>query len=116
MSGAHEMNQAKYLLSGLENGTLSSSKAYTIAAELDPVLIYFTIRFLRENYPTSHPDGQGVMERLLELTSIHPELVTKSKKGEKDPIREWFDDTHSISEFRNRAEEFIEFIYEKIDG
>jgi hypothetical protein len=56
------------------------------------------------------------MERMVELTKTYDDLVKMAKKAEKDPIREWFDDTYRVKEFQGRSHELMELIVEKIEG
>ncbi len=111
-----EKSETLRLLQGLESGTLQTADAFNIADKIDPLLVYFVFRYLRESYPPTNPASKGVLERMVEVSSTYPQLVAKAKSGEKDPIREWFDDTYSIREYRDNVEEFVELIYGKIDG
>jgi hypothetical protein len=116
MSIDHGKREGVRLLSGIENGTLSTADAYNVAEKLDPVLVYFTLRYLREKYPASSPSAEGVSRRLVELTSTYDDLVKRSKEGEKDSLREWFDDTYNLREFFDKPEELVELLVEKIEG
>ena len=116
MSIADEKNETIRLITGIESGTLRGHDAFQIAEKIDPVLLHYTFRYLRETYPPGHPDSQGVTERLVEISSAHPNLVASAKRGEEDPIREWFDDTYSMSDYRNKPDEMVEILYAKIDG
>jgi hypothetical protein len=111
-----ERSESLRLLQGIEAGTLSTADAFNISDKIDPTLLYFVFRYLRESYPATNPSSKGVLERMVEISSTYPQLVAKAKKGEKDPIREWFDETYSIRDFRENSEEFIDLIYGKIDG
>lgn len=111
-----EVNQALWLLNGIENGTIDSTEAYKVGKELDPVTLHFVFRFLRDKYPPSHQHAQGVIERMVELTSTYSDLVSHAKKGEKDSITEWFDDAYSVKEFLNRPEQMIDMLVEKIES
>jgi hypothetical protein len=111
-----ESKETLRLLLGLENGTLTTADAYNLAEVRDPVLIYFVLRFLREKYPPSQPTSAGVVQRLIDLTRTYADIVKKSKQGEKDPLREWFDDAYAIRDYFDRPGDFIEMIVEKIDS
>jgi hypothetical protein len=113
---SNEGREGKRMLSGLEMGKLSVADVYNIADELDPVLVYFVLRYLREKYPPGNPASQGVMERLLELTKTYDDVVKASKQGEKDSMREWFDDTHSMHEFFGDSDAFVDMIVEKLES
>lgn len=111
-----EAREGKRLLTGLETGKMSTADAYNIADERDPVVVYFVLRFLREKYPPGNPASQGVMERLLELTKTYDDIVKMSKQGEKDSMREWFDDTYEMREFFGSGEAMIDMIVEKLES
>ena len=109
-------SEALRLLTGLENGNLELTEAYRISENLDPVLIYFIVRYLRESYGPSNPHSKGVTDRMLELSSTYPKFVAATKKGEADILREWFDDSYSIRDFWNKQDEFIGMIVDKLEG
>lgn len=111
-----EIQESLRLLRGLESGTLTTGDAFNIAEERDPVLVYFILRYLREKYPPSQPTSAGVVQRVIDLTRGYEEIVKMAKKGEKDPLREWFDDAYGMREFFDRDAELIEMIVDKIDG
>ena len=85
-------SEALRLLTGLETGAMDLNQAFEIAEDLDPVIIYFIVRYLRESYGPSNPHSKGV------------------------PGREQFDDTYSIRYFYNKQEEFIGLIVDKVEG
>lgn len=103
-------------LEGIENGSLSANDAFIVADKLDPVLVYFAIQFLRENYPASNPGSQGITERMVELMGNHEGIVKAVKTGEKDVLSEWFNDTYSFGEFKNKNDEFVDLIVDKLEG
>lgn len=107
---------ALWVLDGIENGTVAARESFTTMEGLDPVLIYFIFRFLREKYQTTNPSAAGVIKRMLDLTETHSKLVKASQEGEKDPIREWFDETYSIRDYFPNPEELIDMLVEKIEG
>ena len=107
---------ALWVLDGIENGTVEARESFSKIEELDPVLVYFVFRYLREKYGSGNPAGEGVMKRVLEITENHPNLVSKSREGEKDPIREWFDDTYTVREYFQQPDELIAMIVEKIES
>lgn len=111
-----ELRNALWTLDAIENGTANATSIHKTASELDPVVVYFIFRYIREIYTPEHPASTGVMTRLLEVTKTYDDLVTRAKKGEKDPVREWFDDTHRMKEFVGKSHELIEIIVEKIEG
>ena len=85
---------------------MAASEAAIIAEDLDPVLVYFIVRFLRSVYPASSPAAHAVLERVVALTSAYPAIVRKSKEGEDDPV----------SRYRGRGAELIEMIVDKLES
>lgn len=116
MFQSQEANNALWMLNGIENGTCDSAEAYKAGADIDPVYLCFIFRYLREKYPPTHPHAQGVMERLLDLTTTYTDLVANAQKGEKDPITSWFNDAYSIRDYFNDPEQLISMIMDKIEG
>ena len=111
-----EKREGLRLLNGLENGTLTAADAFNIADKRDPVILYFVLRYLREKYPATAPSSTGVKQRLVELTGTYDSLVSKSKQGEKDCIREWFDDSFELKKFFDKPGDLIELLVDKIEG
>ena len=101
---------------GLEDGTLSTADAYNIADQLDPILVYFIVRYLRELYPPTAPASSGVIDRLVQLTSTYPSVVQACKEGEKDPMREWYEDGYETRQYRDDATAYVSLIVEKLEG
>ncbi len=112
----HEIREGLRLLKGLEDGKITSADAYNVAGKQDPVLVYFVLRFLREKYPAGNPTSEGVVSRMVELTSTYPDLVRMSKKGENDVIAEWFNESYALSEYYDDQEQLISLLVEKIEG
>lgn len=111
-----ETEQALRLLSGLENGGMSAADATFIAEELDPVLLYCIIRFLREAYPVSDPAASAVLERVIAVTSGSSPVVRRFKEGERDPISQWFVQDYSFSDFKGRGEEMVALLVDKLES
>ena len=111
-----DKSEALRLLSGLENGGMTADDACFIAEELDPVLVYVIVKFLRESYPASDPAATSVLARVVKLTSTCRGLVERSKAGERDPVARWFAQDYSYGEFRGRGPELIELIVDKLDS
>lgn len=110
------LRDAMYFLEGLENGNLPAQNVAKAAEPIDPLVIYLIFKYLRERYPASQTQGAGVVERLVGITTNHPELVKKAQKGEKDPLREWFEESYSMREFFSDPEKMLEMVLEKIDS
>ncbi len=116
MSEEFEKREGKRLLHGLENGTLVSADAFNLAEKRDPVLVYLILKYLREKHPTSGGRATGVATRVLELLSTYESIVKMAKKGEKDPISTWFNETYSTRDFYNDPDGFVDLIVEKLEG
>ena len=116
MSGTTDLDTALRLLRGLEDGGLQAAEARILAEDLDPVLVYVIVRYLREVYPASNPAATAVLDRVVALTSAWPGLVGKSKEGERDPISSWFTSEHSFGEFRGRSSAMLEIIVDKLES
>ena len=116
MSATIDKGVALRLLRGLDAGGLASADARIIAETLDPVLIHFIVRYLRESYPASNPAATPVLDRVVTLTSAYPAIVDKAKEGERDPVSVWFEEEYSFDEFRGRGRELIEMIADKLDS
>ena len=116
MSFESEKRDSLRLLTGLESGSMSTADAYNLAEKRDPVLVHLVLRYLREKYPASEPSSAGITSRLVALTSTYDSIVKMAKKGEKDSITDWFDDTYSMGEFYDKPEQLIDLIVEKIEG
>lgn len=115
MSTSTDKNLALRLLRGLDDGGMRADEARSLAEELDPVLVYVIVQFLREIYPASDPAASPVLERVVQLTSAYPELVAKSGEGEQDPVSQWFSSEYSFRDFRGRGSELIELIVDKLE-
>ena len=116
MSATIDKGKAVRLLQGLEAGGLATADARIIAETLDPVLIHFIVKYLRESYPASNPAATAVLDRVVKLTSAYPAIVEKAKEGEQDSVSVWFEDEYSFEEFRRRGRELIEMIVDKLDS
>lgn len=110
------VRDATWILEAIENGTAPAGTIFPRLEKVDPVLVYFIFRFLREKYGHGNPAGAGVISRLLELTENYPKLVKLSQSGEKDVIREWFDETNNMQTYYSDPESLIELLVEKIEG
>ena len=56
------------------------------------------------------------MSRLLEFSSLYPEIVKKAQEGEQDPLREWFEDSFNFQDFYSQPEKMINLLLEKIES
>ncbi len=104
------------LLDGLENGSMPAADTAALAENLDPVLIYVIVSFLRAIHPASDPVASAVLQRVVQLTSGNAALVRKYGEGERDPVSRWFETEHGYREFRGRGDELIELIVDKLES
>lgn len=109
-----ERRIAERLLDGLENGGLPSRDAGALAEELDPVLVYVIVSFLRAVYPAGAPAAGSVLERVVGLTE-NPVARQKYQDGRSDPISRWAESEHPYADFRGRGRELIALVAEKLD-
>ncbi|HKQ61742.1 MAG TPA: hypothetical protein VJS92_10645 [Candidatus Polarisedimenticolaceae bacterium] len=95
---------------------MTAVEAETLAMELDPVLVYAIVRYLREIYPASVPAARAVLDRVVALTSSSPRIVAMVKEGEDDPVARWFTSEYFFRDFKGRGNELIERIVDKLDS
>lgn len=114
MAFAQEQQDALYLLQGIENGTLAPSTAARLIEEADPALVYFIFTWLRARYGADHPAAEGVIGRLVELTSSYKSVKAQMREGKGDSIVSWFEEEYSYRDFTGPA--FVELIIEKLEG
>ena len=114
MAFEREQRDALYLLEGIENGTLSASDAGQIVDETDPALVYLIFTWLRARYAGDHPAAEGVIGRLVELTSGYNTVKAKMREGKDDVIVAWFEEVHSYRDFGSK--DFIALVIEKLEG
>ena len=111
-----ERKDALRLLAGLENGGISATDAVFLAEELDPVLVYVIVTFLRAVYPAADPAATSVLERVVQMTSKSPALIRKHKEGERDPVSRWFESEYDYRDYKGRGSELLALIADKLDS
>ena len=116
MSHGDEKANAIRLLTGLEDGTLTPADAAQIAESLDPVLVYVIVEFLRAVYLASDPAASSVLERVVRMTSISPEVVQLRREGEHDPVSRWFESEFEYRDFRGGGADLIARIVDKLES
>ncbi len=114
MAFAQEQREALHLLQGIENGTLRAPDAAHLIGEADPALVYLIVTWLRNRYGADHPAAEGVVGRLVELTTGYGAVRQKMEEGKSDCIVSWFEDEHSYRDFSET--DFIALIVEKLEG
>jgi hypothetical protein len=107
---------ARRLLAGIENGTMSTADAVIVAEDIDPVLFYVIVSFLRETHPASDRAANSILERVVHLTKGSAVLVRRYREGAEDPITRWFESEYTYGEFRHRGPEMIDLITDKIES
>ena len=114
MSVDYEKRCATRLLDALENGSLSTDQTVPLLKESDPALVYLLFAWLRTRYHPGHSASEGVLGRIVEACTESPQVAQMAKKGEKDPIVTWFEETHEYRDFDRT--DFISLIVEKLEG
>ena len=107
---------AKRLLNGLEQGSLSPHEAGLVAEDLDPVLVYAIVTYLREIHPAGDPAASGVLGRVVELSAKRPAVVKAVNEGQADPISAWFRSEYEFRDFRHRGDELIDLLVDKLES
>ena len=95
---------------------MAATEARILAEDLDPVLVWLIVKFLREVYPASDPASTAVLERVVALTSAYPGIVQKSNEGERDPVSHWFVSEHTFGGFRGRGSEMVALVVDKLES
>ena len=111
---SYEKRVASRLLAAIEDGDLSIADAKPLYEEADPALVYLLIAWLRARYPSSHPDSDGVLGRVVALCQASPKVARHLRTGEKDAIVEWFEETYGYRDLDREA--FIGCIVEKLES
>ena len=109
-----EKREALALLEDIENGITRGADTGYRLDNSDPALVYFILTWLRHHYPTHHPSASGVLGRIVQITNGHNSVTEKMSIGKKDPLVEWFEETHEYREFN--SESFIDLVIEKLEG
>ena len=99
-------------MDAIEQGTVTLADAFSISENLDPLLMYFLLKYLREKYPA---EREGPSARLLEFLSTYPSIARLASPPKDEPMVEWFDDSYSVRSFKTR-ENFVEAIVDKLEG
>lgn len=113
---ADDRRDALRLLDALENGGMAAMDATILAEEIDPVLLYAIVNYLRAVYPASDPAAGSVLERVVALTTNSAVVVRRYREGENDPIATWFEDDHGYAAFRGRGPDMIAVLIDKLES
>ena len=116
MEQSAEFSQSIRFLTSLEKGTAPISDVYQQSNDLDPVIVFWVIQYLRKKYPASNSASMGVLQRIVELTTTYPDIITKAKAGENDSISEWFADSFSLNECFGDGEQMITLLIDKLQS
>jgi hypothetical protein len=109
----HAKAAAMRILSGIEDGTMSTAQSLALVEDADPALIYLLFTWLRRRY-ADDPASDAVVGRLLAVLDRSPEVTLKMKEGQADPVVQWFEEEHTYREFGNQ--DFVDVIVEKLEG
>ncbi len=96
----------------IEEGRIPLLEGFQIAEELDPLLLYFMLRYLKETYGR---ETQGAGDRLLQFLSNYPSIAKYAVAPKNEPMVEWFNDSHTVRSFKSRNE-YLEMIIDKLEG
>ena len=113
MALEQEQRAALRILEGIEEGTMSTADSFALVDEADPALIYLIFTWLRKKYGPDNAASDGVLGRLLEISS-RGSVPAKMKEGAEDPVVEWFEDSYKYRDLGSA--EFIEIIIDKLEG
>lgn len=113
MEFEHERREARRLLEGIENGTMTAPESWTLIERAEPVLVYFIITWLRRRY--EHDDAaEAVLGRIATVLRAYPHIARIIKAGEDDALVEWFEDEYQYRDLS--SEEFIRIVVEKLES
>jgi len=113
MAFEQQTKEALRLLEGIERGTMTAADSSNLVNDADPALVYLLFTWLRQQYGGSNPASEAVLGRLVAISN-QGGVAAKMKKGQTDPVVEWFEESYS---YRNiAASEFVEMIVEKLEG
>lgn len=110
-----DFNDGVRVLKAIDEGGLPPADVYAIVRDFDPLYTYFLMRYLREKNPINEYSSGGG-ERLLALVGTYDDLGKLLKSPPKDSLIEWFDDSHSMQEFFNDPDQFVQLIVDKLEG
>ena len=99
-------------MDAISEGMISLDEASITAEELDPLLLYFMLRYLKEMYGK---DQQGPGGRLLQLLSTYPSIAKLANTPKNEPMVEWFNDSYTVRSFPSR-DEYLQTIIDKLEG
>ncbi len=116
MGTSTDRAEALRLLEGLENGRMSPVQLAVIAEDLDPVLLYVVVTYLRAVHRASDPAAGGILDRVVRLTSTGRKLVQAHKQGERDPVTQWFTSEYDFASFRGRPRAMLDLIVDKLES
>jgi hypothetical protein len=111
---SYEKRVASRLLAAIEDGALSIADAKPLYEDADPALVYLFFAWLRVRYPSSHPDSDGVLGRIVALCQASPKVARHLRAGEKDAIVGWFEETYDYRDLDRDT--LVSFVVEKLEG
>jgi len=114
MAFGQEKQAAHRILSAIEDGNLKVAETFYLIEDAEPTLVYLIFAWIRAWYPSSHPAADGVLGRLSELCTQHPQAARMAKEGESDSLVTWFEDQYSYRDLR--ADDFIDLVVDKLES
>lgn len=116
MGTSTDRGEALRLLEGLENGRMSPVQLTVLAEDLDPVLLYVVVSYLRAAHRASDPAAGSILDRVVRLTTTSRTLVKAHKDGERDPVTKWFESEYDYGSFRGRAGALLDLVVDKLES
>lgn len=113
MEFEHERREARRLLEGLENGTMTAAESWNLIDRAEPVLVYFIFTWLRTRY-AHDPASDGVVGRIATVLRAYPRIVRIIDDGKADSLVEWFEDGYRYGDLS--SDDFIRIVVEKLES
>lgn len=116
MGQSTDLHVALQLLNGLENGGRPLTELAAIAEDLDPLLLYGIVSFVRTSYPATDPAASAVLERVVELSTSYAGFVVQCQEGEDDPVGVWMREEIDLHSFRGRGDGLVKLLVDKLES
>jgi hypothetical protein len=110
MENIDKRNVSRFM-DAIEGGVVPLDDAFLLAENIDPLLLYFMLRYLKESYGR---DTQGPGGRLLQFLSTYPQMAKFAIPPKNEPMVEWFNDGYTVQSFKSR-DEYLDMIIDKME-
>jgi len=114
MAFEYEKRNAARMLDALENASLSIPDTVSLLRDADPALVYLIFTWLRTRYHAGHSASEGVLGRIVGVCRANSTVAQNVRKGEKDSIVEWFEETYEYRDFERDS--FIDLVVDKLES